>query len=72
MVRFIRFLWRLLKTVVVLGVLAVIVAMILPVEMNLTEQSQYPSLPNGCEAVSASVALNGLGVPIAAETFASQ
>lgn len=72
MVRFIRFLWRLLKTAVVVGVLVVIAAMILPVEMHLTEQQQYPALPNGCEAVSASVALNGLGVPISAETFASQ
>lgn len=70
--RLIRWLVRLLKIALVVGVFAVVLALIIPVNLNLTEQYQYPTLPNGCEAVSASVALNGLGVPITAESFASQ
>lgn len=70
--RLIRFLVRLLKTVFVIGIFAVVVALIVPVHLNLVEQHQYPTLPNGCEAVSASVALNGMGIPITAETFAAQ
>jgi uncharacterized protein YvpB len=70
--RLIRGLLRLLKVAIVVGVFAVIVALLIPVNLNLTEQHQYPTLPNGCEAVSASVALNGMGVPITAESFASQ
>lgn len=72
MVRLIRLLWRLVKGLVVVWVVAVVLALIVPVELNYAEQYQYPSLPNGCEAVSASIALNGMGVPITAESFASQ
>lgn len=70
--RLIRWLVRLIKAALVVGVLAVVAALIIPVNLHLVEQNQYPTLPNGCEAVSASVALNGLGVPITAESFATQ
>ncbi len=72
MVRLIRFLWRFFKGAVAALVIVVLVSLMIPVELGYGEQHQYPTLPNGCEAVSASVALNGLGVPIPAETFASQ
>lgn len=68
----IRSLWRAFKIGVVVLVLASLVAMAVPVSLDVTGRSQYPSLPNGCESVAASVSLNALGLPITAKTFASQ
>lgn len=68
----IRFLWRAFKIGVVLLVIASLTALAVPVSLDVSGRSQYPSLPNGCESVAASVALNALGQPITAESFASQ
>lgn len=67
-----KFLRKTAKLIVTLMVFAVLALMILPVQLNVTGRSQYPTLPNGCEAVAASVAMTALGAPIEAETFASQ
>lgn len=67
-----RFLGRAIKILVVLLLVAAVGAMALPVQLGMTGRSQYPTLPNGCEAVSAAAALSSLGAPVTAETFASQ
>lgn len=69
-----HFLKRSLQGCVALFIALVVagcVALFVPVEYNLTQQNQYPTLPDGCESVSASVALNGKGVYISAEDFAA-
>lgn len=68
----IRFLWRAFKVAVVVLVIASVAALAVPVELNVEGRSQYPTLPNGCEAVAASSTLSHLGVPVTAETFAAQ
>lgn len=68
----IRFLWRAFKIAIVLLIIAAVTALAVPVSLDVTGRSQYPSLPNGCESVAAAVSLNALGAPITAETFASQ
>lgn len=66
------FLWRAFKFLLVLLVIVCVAALALPLELDVQGRSQYPSLPNGCEAVAASVALDYLGAPVTAETFAAQ
>ena len=68
----IRTLWRLFKIAVVLLLVASLAAMALPVSLEVTGRSQYPSLPNGCEAVAAPSALTAMAAPVTAETFAVQ
>ena len=53
------FLWRAFKFLLVLLVIVCVAALAVPVQLGVTGRSQYPTLPNGCEAV-------------AAETFAQQ
>ena len=48
LMRLIRWLVRLIKVALVVGVLAVVAALIIPVNLHLVEQNQYPTLPNGC------------------------
>lgn len=67
-----RSLLRAIRIALVVFVIAGVAAMALPVQLNVTGRSQYPSLPNGCESVAASVALEALGTPVTAEVFASQ
>lgn len=71
-VRLLRAGWRALRIAVVLLLIACLAALALPLELDVQGRSQYPSLPNGCEAVAASVALDYLGAPVTAETFAAQ
>ena len=66
------FLWRAFKFLLVLLVIVCVAALALPVQLGVTGRSQYPTLPNGCEAVAASAALDYLGAPVTAETFAQQ
>lgn len=66
------FLWRAFKFLLVLLVIVCVAALAVPVQLGVTGRSQYPTLPNGCEAVAASAALDYLGVPVTAETFAQQ
>lgn len=71
-VRLLRKVWRIFKVAVVVLVIVCVAAVAIPVEVPVTGRSQYPSLPNGCEAVAASSSLAALGVPISAESFAGQ
>ena len=66
------FLWRAFKFLLVLLVIVCVAALAVPVQLGVTGRSQYPTLPNGCEAVAASSALDYLGAPVTAETFAQQ
>ena len=49
----IRFLWRAFKIAIVLLIIAAVTALAVPVSLDVTGRSQYPSLPNGCESVAA-------------------
>lgn len=66
------FLWRAFKFLLVLLVIVCVAALAVPVQLGVTGRSQYPTLPNGCEAVAVSAALDYLGAPVTAETFAQQ
>lgn len=66
------FLWRAFKFLLVLLVIVCVAALAVPVQLGVTGRSQYPTLPNGCEAVAASAVLDYLGAPVTAETFAQQ
>ena len=66
------FLWRAFKFLLVLLVIVCVAALAVPVQLGVTGRSQYPTLPNGCEAVAAASALDYLGAPMMAEIFAQQ
>ena len=66
------FLWRAFKIALLLLLIACVSALALPLELNVQGRSQYPNLPNGCEAVSAAETLSYLGLAVTAESFASQ
>lgn len=70
--RFIRFIVRWIKGLLALLLMIAVLFSLTPVTLSIPEQSQYPSLPNGCESVSAAACLNYLGEYTAAETFASE
>ncbi|MDO4281674.1 MAG: C39 family peptidase [Peptococcaceae bacterium] len=67
----IKFFKRLILLVVLVWIAAIVYVLAVPVELNIQGRSQYPTLPNGCESVAASVAMSAQGVPITAETFAA-
>lgn len=71
MKRVLKNIFKLVLALMVALVVAGAVALFVPVNYNLSEQSQYPNLPNGCESVSASVALSGKGLYVSAEDFAA-
>lgn len=72
MLKAIRYLLTFLKWGLCIGVIVVIGLAMTPVQLNTDWRSQYPTLPNGCEAVSAAICLNYFNEYITAETFASQ
>lgn len=71
-VRMLRVGWRVFKVAVVLLLIVCIAAAAVPLELNVAGRSQYPNLPNGCEAVAAAVSMEAMGVPVTAESFADQ
>ena len=54
------FLWRAFKFLLVLLVIVCVAALAVPVQLGVTGRSQYPTLPNGCEAVAAASAQSAL------------
>lgn len=68
--RLIRFIVRCLKIGIALVLVATITFCFVPVQLSVQGQSQYPTLPNGCEAVSAAACLNYFEQYTSAESFA--